>query len=109
MYSATIRSALMSFKEKASPFIKPRNFVGRPRYSMSPRESVKGKENSGKKSPAVMILPFSPAHAGAKDKTRKRKEIPRMIHRFIYPAPLEECFRTSIRNYRDLSTGFKSC
>jgi hypothetical protein len=46
-----------------------------------------GKENSGKKSPGVMTLPFSFAHAGAKEKSRKSKEIPGMIQRFIWAAP----------------------
>src|SRR5512139_405344 len=83
MYSSTIRSPLISFRENVSPFMSPRNLVGSPRYSTSPLERAMGKENSGKKSPAVMIFPFVPAPAGMKQTVIQKKKTPQIIHLFI--------------------------
>src|SRR4030042_1507490 len=63
-YSTRIKSALISLRENESPLIKPKNFWGSPRYSASFLAKVIGKEYSGKKSPGVMILPFSRVQAG---------------------------------------------
>jgi hypothetical protein len=86
----------------------PRYFVGRPRYSTSPRERAMGNENSGKKSPGVTIFPFALAPAGMKQTAIKRKKTAPIIHLFIATAPFGKKLKISIRDYRRLSTGFKS-
>src|SRR5512136_1833316 len=87
MYSNTIRSPLMSFREKVSPFMSPRNLVGKPRYSISPLVRVMGKANSGKKSPAVTTLVFSFAQAGARELERIRRPDQNKAHRLIFITP----------------------
>jgi hypothetical protein len=46
-----------------------------------------GKGNSGKKSPAVMIFPFSRPHEGAKEIIKISQTIPSLIPRFISSDP----------------------
>src|SRR3972149_8088244 len=69
--STTIRSALTSLREKWSPLTRPKNFWGSPRYSVSDRVRVMGKEYSGKKAPGVTTRPFSLAHGPEHNKIPK--------------------------------------
>jgi hypothetical protein len=55
-----------------------------------------GKEYSGKKSPAVMILPFSPAPAGARKAASKSIDGHRINHRFIFSFSFDVGFKFSI-------------
>jgi hypothetical protein len=77
----------MSFREKVSPLMSPRNLVGKPRYSISPVVRVMGKAKSGKKSPAVTTFVFSFAQAGARELERIRRPVQNKTHRLISITP----------------------
>ncbi len=84
------RSALTSFKENVSAWSSPKNFCGRPRYSILARVKVMGKAKSGKKSPGVMTRPFSAAatgKVGPKPATRVHT-MNKQIHRIFIPSVL---------------------
>ena len=106
MYSTPTKSALMSFRVKVSPFLRPKNLWEIPGIH-PPRGKGSLEKNSRKKSPAVMISPFLSPLRGAREAATKSKESHRVNHRFISSVSFSEDFKNGIRIYPRMSVEFR--